>query len=119
MLAQYRFLRTGEVVLGQAADPLEELRPPLVVEKSGLDPPRLIKQGKPQRTEIVPAAISGSWDVMRKGSLRIRPGTITVRFGNPIEVAGLGVADRDRLTERTWKALAAMQSSEVTLNEPA
>jgi 1-acyl-sn-glycerol-3-phosphate acyltransferase len=69
--------------------------------------------------EIVPAAISGSWDVMRKGSLRVRSGTITVRFGNPIEVAGLGVADRDRLTERTWQALAAMQSSEFTLNEPA
>jgi 1-acyl-sn-glycerol-3-phosphate acyltransferase len=37
-------------------------------------------------TEIVPAAIVGSRDIMPKGSLLIRPGTITVRFGQPISV---------------------------------
>jgi 1-acyl-sn-glycerol-3-phosphate acyltransferase len=69
--------------------------------------------------EIIPAAISGSRDVMRKGSLRIRPGTITVRFGRPIDVKGLAVSDRDALSERTWQALAAMQAPRRTLNEPA
>ena len=41
------------------------------------------------------AAIIGSRDVMRKGSLRIRPGTITLRFGAPIPVEGLGMDDRN------------------------
>jgi 1-acyl-sn-glycerol-3-phosphate acyltransferase len=34
---------------------------------------------------VVPAAISGSHRILRKGSLRITPGTITIRLGRPIE----------------------------------
>jgi 1-acyl-sn-glycerol-3-phosphate acyltransferase len=67
--------------------------------------------------EVVPAAISGSYEVMRKGSLLIRPGTITVRFGEPIDVAGLAVEDRNALTDRTWKALAALRVPPTSLKK--
>jgi 1-acyl-sn-glycerol-3-phosphate acyltransferase len=60
--------------------------------------------------DIVPAAISGSRDVMRKHSLLIRPGTIRVRFGDPIDVAGLDLDDRNELTARAHGAVAALQA---------
>ncbi|MDZ7780259.1 MAG: lysophospholipid acyltransferase family protein [Gemmatimonadota bacterium] len=59
-------------------------------------------------TEIVPAAIVGSREVMPKGSLKIRPGVITVRLGDPIPVQGLEVADRDTLTRRAHEAVAGL-----------
>ncbi len=47
--------------------------------------------------EIVPFAVCGSRAVMPKGRWRVRPGTITVRFGEPVATAGLTEEDRDRL----------------------
>ncbi len=46
---------------------------------------------------IVPVAISGSRAAMAKGSPFIRPVTVRVRVGAPIETAGLTLDDRDRL----------------------
>jgi len=46
---------------------------------------------------IVPVAISGARDAMRKGSLLIQPVTVTVRIGPPVETAGLTLDDRDDL----------------------
>jgi len=46
---------------------------------------------------IVPVAIQGGRDAMRKGSRIIRPVTVSIRVGEPIETAGLQLADRDRL----------------------
>jgi len=59
-------------------------------------------------TEIVPAAIVGSRDIMPKGSLLIRPGTITVRFGEPISVEALEMEDRDELTRRAHEAIQGL-----------
>lgn len=67
--------------------------------------------------EVVPTAIIGSHDVMVKGSLRIRPGTITVRFGTPIPVEGLGMDDRNGLTERAWAAVHDLQAERVPPSE--
>ena len=61
--------------------------------------------------EIVPAAIIGSHEVMPKGSWLIRKGTVTVRFGEPIEVAGLTVDDRDALIGRTRSAVLRLQGA--------
>lgn len=61
--------------------------------------------------DIVPAAISGSRRVMRKHSLLIYAGTITVRLGSPIPVQSLTLADRDRLMGQTWDTLAGMIGS--------
>ena len=49
---------------------------------------------------IVPVAISGAREAMHKGSLVIQPVTVHVRFGEPVETAGLTLADRDPLAQR-------------------
>ena len=46
---------------------------------------------------IVPVAIVGARAAMRKGSLVIQPVTVHVRFGAPVETAGLTLAGRDDL----------------------
>ena len=46
---------------------------------------------------IVPTAIVGAREAMRKGSYVIQPVVVTVRFGEPVETAGLQLADRDQL----------------------
>jgi 1-acyl-sn-glycerol-3-phosphate acyltransferase len=57
---------------------------------------------------VVPVAISGARNAMRKGSLVIRPVKIVVRFGQPIETSGLGMPDRDTLIVRARAAVAAL-----------
>jgi 1-acyl-sn-glycerol-3-phosphate acyltransferase len=46
---------------------------------------------------IVPTAIRGARDAMRKGSFVIQPVTIDVEFGEPVETVGLTADDRERL----------------------
>lgn len=46
---------------------------------------------------IVPVAIHGGRAAMAKGSAIIRPVTVHVRIGAPIETRGLTIEDRDRL----------------------
>jgi 1-acyl-sn-glycerol-3-phosphate acyltransferase len=46
---------------------------------------------------IVPVAISGGRDAMRRGSAIIRPVTVTIRVGAPVETAGMQMTDRDTL----------------------
>src|SRR4051812_36260244 len=57
---------------------------------------------------IVPVAITGARDAMQKGSLIIRPVRIVVRFGQPIETAGLTLNYRDGLIVRARAAVAAL-----------
>ena len=61
---------------------------------------------------IVPVGLVGSRPIMPKGSCRIRKGTITVRIGEPISVAGMEHADRDRLRDATWDAVARLRGGE-------
>ncbi|HEY7499894.1 MAG TPA: lysophospholipid acyltransferase family protein [Vicinamibacterales bacterium] len=49
------------------------------------------------RAPVVPVAISGARNAMRKGSFVIRPVQITVRFGAPVETTGRDLDDRDTL----------------------
>ena len=46
---------------------------------------------------IVPVAISGGRDAMQRGSRIIRPVTVSIRVGQPIETAGMQMTDRDAL----------------------
>jgi 1-acyl-sn-glycerol-3-phosphate acyltransferase len=46
---------------------------------------------------IVPVAIQGGRDAMRKGSAFVRPVNVSVRIGRPIPTAGLTTSDRDAL----------------------
>ena len=49
---------------------------------------------------IVPVAVQGGRDAMRKGSAVVRPVMVTVRIGRPIPTAGLTFEDRDDLIAR-------------------
>jgi 1-acyl-sn-glycerol-3-phosphate acyltransferase len=55
---------------------------------------------------IVPVAIQGTRDAMKKGSLIIRPVRVTVSFGRPIETSGISFDDRDALVARVRDAIA-------------
>jgi 1-acyl-sn-glycerol-3-phosphate acyltransferase len=48
---------------------------------------------------IIPVAVQGGTASMRKGSRIVRPTTVTVRIGKPVETAGKGLADRESLAE--------------------
>lgn len=60
---------------------------------------------------VVPVAIQGAREAMRKGSPIIRPVTVSVRFGEPIETRGLTIADRERLTATARARVAALLAS--------
>jgi 1-acyl-sn-glycerol-3-phosphate acyltransferase len=64
--------------------------------------------------DIVPTAVIGSREIMKKHSLLIHAGTITVRFGNPIAVAGLSVKDRDQLIHDSRQAVARLLAAPST-----
>ena len=57
---------------------------------------------------IVPVAIQGGRDAMRKGSALVRPVRVTVRIGDPIPTAGLGLDDRDALIARVRDAIEGL-----------
>ena len=63
-----------------------------------------MKAGAP----IVPVAIQGGRDAMRRGSKIIRPVTVSIRIGEPIETAGLVATDRDALIARTREQIVAL-----------
>jgi 1-acyl-sn-glycerol-3-phosphate acyltransferase len=67
--------------------------------------------------EIVPTAILGSRAVMPKGSFRIRPGTVTVRFGTPLPVAGLATEQRDGLMEQSRDALKRLLAAPASSDD--
>ncbi len=46
---------------------------------------------------IVPVAITGARDALRKGSPIIRPVTVSVRVGAPVETRGMTIDNRDEL----------------------
>jgi len=61
---------------------------------------------------LVPVAVVGSRAVMRKGSMRVRSGSITLRIGTPILTEGSTIRDRNRLLDASWEALAALKGGE-------
>ncbi len=63
-----------------------------------------VKAGIP----IVPMAISGSRQVLPKGSLKIRPGTIEIRFGDPIPTGEYTMENKEILMERVRNAIREM-----------
>ena len=109
--------------LGAARNILEEQNPTIIMfpegTRSATGEIQPFKKGAfvlaiQTGVEVVPAAISGSRAIMRKGSLMIRSGTITVRFGEPIRVDGYDLERRDELTEQARDALIALQASRTT-----
>jgi 1-acyl-sn-glycerol-3-phosphate acyltransferase len=68
---------------------------------------------------IVPFAVAGSRYVFPKGSWRVRPGPVIVRFGPPIATAHLGPADRDALMDQVRRQVQEMRDEgRKTLGRP-
>jgi 1-acyl-sn-glycerol-3-phosphate acyltransferase len=57
---------------------------------------------------ILPVAVTGGRDAMRRGSAIVRPVMMSVRIGAPIATAGLTLDDRDRLIDEVRAAIAAL-----------
>ena len=60
------------------------------------------------RAPVVPVAITGAASAMRRGSPVIRPVTMHLSFGEPIETAALRWEDRDALMHEARERIAAM-----------
>ena len=57
---------------------------------------------------ILPIAIDGTFDVMPAGTLRIKPGVVTVKVGHVIPTAGLSLRDKERLAETSRDQIQRM-----------
>lgn len=55
---------------------------------------------------VIPVAVYGAREVMRKGSFRVRPGVVHVHFLEPIESTGLTYDQRDILVRASWSRIA-------------
>ena len=55
---------------------------------------------------VVPIACSGAHRIMKKKSLIIRPGKVTVRFAKPIDASSYTVEQRAELAQRVHDAIA-------------
>jgi len=67
---------------------------------------------------VVPVAIQGGTAAMSKGSRIVRPVTVSVRVGQPIETRGMNLSDREKLADlvraRVEELLALGPVSKVT-----
>jgi len=57
---------------------------------------------------VVPVAVQGGRDSMRKGSWIIRPVTVSIRIGEPIESAGYTLDRRNQLIDATRRAIETL-----------
>jgi 1-acyl-sn-glycerol-3-phosphate acyltransferase len=59
---------------------------------------------------VLPVALDGSGAVLPRAGFAVRPGVIRVRFGTPIETAGLGADERQALARRARDAVIALKA---------
>lgn len=62
---------------------------------------------------IVPVAITGGRAAMRKGSPIVRPVHVTVRIGAPVDTAGLGLDDRDRIIAEVRRRIEGLLADDA------
>jgi 1-acyl-sn-glycerol-3-phosphate acyltransferase len=60
---------------------------------------------------VLPVAIAGAGSVLPPSGFSVRPGTIVVRFGDPIETAGMAPQDRNALAQRARDAVLALHDA--------
>jgi len=58
---------------------------------------------------LVPLYCAGTFEILPKGSIRVRPKPVTIYVGEPIATAGLNYEDRQRLLEQTRAAVEEMR----------
>ena len=67
---------------------------------------------------IVPISVSGSYKIMRKGDMRVRPGTVRITFHPPVPTEGRTIEDRPRIMESVRNAiLSGLTEEEQPLGE--
>lgn len=59
---------------------------------------------------VVPIYVDGTYRILRKGGLRLRPMPIRIQIGAPIVTAGLSAADRDGLRDRVRAAMLELKT---------
>lgn len=59
---------------------------------------------------VVPVAVTGAGAVLPPSGFRVRPGTIRVAVGRPIETAGRSKEDRGRLAQEARAAVVALRA---------
>ena len=64
---------------------------------------------------VVPVAILGGHELLPKGSLRPRRGTMRIAFGEPIDTSGYSMETRDSLIEVARERIAALLAAERPL----
>lgn len=57
---------------------------------------------------LVPAAVAGTYAILPKGTIAIRPRPAALVIGKPIETKGLGIEARERLTLEAHDAVAKL-----------
>jgi 1-acyl-sn-glycerol-3-phosphate acyltransferase len=55
---------------------------------------------------VIPTIVHGTREIMPKGSFRIRRGTITIHFLEPVSTVGYTYEDRARLMDVVWTRMA-------------
>jgi 1-acyl-sn-glycerol-3-phosphate acyltransferase len=65
---------------------------------------------------IVPVAVIGGRDAMRRGSAVVMPTEVTVRIGEPVETTGLGHEDRDALVAMVRSRIQHMLATGAGVN---
>jgi 1-acyl-sn-glycerol-3-phosphate acyltransferase len=58
-------------------------------------------------SRILPVALEGTRELMPRGGMAIRPGTVRVRVLDPVEAGSYSYADRDRLAAEVRSRIAA------------
>lgn len=68
---------------------------------------------------IIPVAVAGTRAIMPKGAWTVRPGTIEVRFGEPIEVTNYAADDRDTLVQIVRQRILELREPRMAGDPPA
>lgn len=67
---------------------------------------------------VVPCYCAGTFGILPKGSILVRPRPVQVLFGPPLDAAGLSYEDRDGFTARLRDAVAALRAQSVDASPP-
>jgi 1-acyl-sn-glycerol-3-phosphate acyltransferase len=70
-----------------------------------------------ERLPILPIGIHGSAAALPPRTRLVSPSEVVVRFGTPIATAGLGVSQRERLTETTRRAIEELLGEQQSGDE--
>ncbi|MCE2940590.1 MAG: lysophospholipid acyltransferase family protein [Gemmatimonadota bacterium] len=68
---------------------------------------------------VIPVVVHGTREVMGRDSWRVAPGTVHLHYLPPIPTTGMTYADRDRLADACYRAMADCLEREYGISSPA